>query len=110
MAYKSLTDGIIFVEGSLKCQRQLGRIEYTKESWFNSQLNNLGAIRKQLALKAKNLGANVVTNFQYGQKSKGFWGSMLLGSDDNIDWYANGTAAVIDDLTYNEIVQKIQNS
>ncbi len=110
MAYKSFTDGVIFVEGTMDTLRQVGTVEYTKESLFNSQLNNLGAIKKQLASKAKNMGANVVINFQYGQKSRGFWGSMLWGHDDNIDWYASGVAAVIDDLTFNEIVQKIQNS
>lgn len=110
MAYKSMTDGIIFVEGNIKSIRQLGNVKYTKESLFNSQLNNLGAIKKQLALKARAMGANAIINFQYGQKSKGFWGSWFWRYDDNIDWFGEGIAVVIDDTSYNEIVLKIQNS
>lgn len=108
MAYKSVTDGIIFVEGSLDGAHQIGRIEYVKDGIYNQQLKGLGDIKRQLADKAKRMGANVIVDFKYGQKSASWFKSILLAYDDNINWYADGIAAKVDDNTYASIVNSIK--
>ena len=110
MAFKSYTDGIIFVEGSMKNARPLGEIKYQKDSFYNQQLKNLNDIKKQLVQKAKSLGANAIIDFKYGQKSASAFRSMLLAFDDNINWYAEGTAAVLDEETYRFLVAKLTQS
>lgn len=107
MAYKSYLDGIIFIEGGMKNARLLGPIQYDKEGFYNQQLKNLNDIKKQLVTKAKNMGANAIVDFKYGQKSTSALRSMLLSFDDNINWYAEGTAAVLDSATYQELVVKL---
>ena len=107
MAYKSIMDGIIFVEGPMDSVRQLGHVQYTKDSFYNQQLKNLTDIKKQLISKARSLGANAIVNFKYGQKSTSAFRSLLLSYDDNINWYAEGTAVLLDDATYSRIVKKL---
>ncbi len=107
MAYKSYMDGIIFIEGGHKKAKPIGLIRYEKDSFYNQQLNNLNSIKKQLISKAKRMGANVIIDFKYGQKSTSAFRSMLLVFDDNVNWYAEGTAALLDEETYNNLVEKL---
>ena len=107
MAYKSYLDGIIFIEGGMKNAHQLGPIKYVKDGFYNQQLKNLNDIKKQLVSKAKSMGANAIIDFKYGQKSTSAFRSMLLTLDDNINWYAEGTAAVLDPETYNDLVVRL---
>ncbi len=107
MAYKSFLEGVVFVEGGMKNARLLQHIEYTKDSFYNQQLKNLNDIKRQLVDKAKRLGANAIIDFKYGQKSTTALRSMLLALDDNINWYAEGTAALLDEKTYQELVIKL---
>jgi len=107
MSYKSFLDGIIFVEGGMKNARELGRIRYEKDSFYNQQLKNLNDVKRQLVEKAKRLGANAVIDFTYGQKSASAFRSMLLALDDNINWYAEGTAVLLDEGTYRDLVEKL---
>lgn len=110
MAYKSVTDGIIFVEGSLDSAHKIGRIEYSKGSFYNQQLKNLSDIKRQLADKAKSMGANAIIEFTYGQKSTSWFKATLLSLDDNINWYANGIAVRIDNALYQELVESIKQN
>jgi len=107
MAYKSFLDGVIFVEGGMKGASQLAHISYDKEAFYHQQLKNLTDIKKQLAGKAKQLGANAVIDFKYGQKSTTALRSMFLAFDDNVNWYAEGVAALLDEDTYREIVAQL---
>ncbi|MCR5068040.1 MAG: hypothetical protein K6A14_08280 [Erysipelotrichaceae bacterium] len=107
MAYKSIMDGIIFIEGEMKDARLLEPIKYVKDSFYNQQLKNLNDIKRQLVSKAKDMGANAVVDFKYGQKSTTMLRSMLLALDDNINWYAEGIAAILDEETYNALVTKL---
>lgn len=51
MAYKSLFDGVIFIEGSEYCGRVLGNVEYEKDSFYNNQLKNLDNVKHNLRIK-----------------------------------------------------------
>ena len=109
MAYKSIFDGIIFIEGSEEGCPVLGRIEYKKEGFYNQQLKNLDHVKAQLAEKAKNLGANAVVNFKYGQKNTSWIRSILLSFDDNLNWFASGDAVILNASRYSEIIEELKN-
>lgn len=109
MAYKSLFDGIIFIEGSEYFGRVLGNIEYKKDSFYNNQLKNLDNVKVQLAHKAKQMGANAIADFKYGQKNTSWFRSFLLAFDDNINWYGSGVAIKLEDNKYTEYLEQIQN-
>lgn len=107
MAYISLYNGFVFIEGNEPNAKEIGRVEYTKEGisgFYNQQLKDLNAVKFQLAQKAQDMGANAVMNFTYGQKSTTWFRSMFLGLDDNINWYGSGTAIVISQERLNEII------
>lgn len=107
MAYISLYQGFVFIEGNELNAKELGRVEYTKEglgAFYNQQLKDLNAVKDQLAQKAKAMGANAVMNFTYGQKSTTWFRSMFLGLDDNVNWYGSGTAIAISSERLDEII------
>ena len=106
MAYTSSYEGIMFIEGHCEFAESKGNIEYKKDSFFNQQFRNLDDVKHQLAVKAKNVGANAIINFKYGQKTVSFFKAILLGTDDNVNWYANGEAVVLTDEKYNELLEK----
>ena len=95
MAYVSVYKGIVFIEGYEPTARLLGRVEYDKKFSYNAQLKTLDAVKEQLADKAVAMGANAVVEFAYGQKSSGWFKSVLLALDDNIKWYGYGMAAIV---------------
>lgn len=109
MIFYSIFEGIIFVEGTCDYYQQKGYIEYKKDSFYNQQMKSLDNVKHQLAQKAKNLGANAIINFQYGQKNTTFLRSILLSLDDNIKWYGTGLAVVISEDSKKEIMQIINN-
>ena len=91
MAYCSIHNGIVFIEGDEPGARALGNVEFQKMGFYNQQLKGLDMVKDQLAQKAKNLGGNAVKFFTYGQKSTSWFRSLLLSYDDNINWYGSGT-------------------
>ncbi len=95
MAYVSVYKGVVFIEGYEPSARLLGRVEYDKRFSYNAQLKTLDSVKEQLAGKAVAMGANAVVEFTYGQKSSGWFKSVLLSLDDNIKWYGYGMAAII---------------
>lgn len=107
MAYISVYKGVIFIEGSESSARILQDIEYNKKFSYNAQLKTLDSVKDQLADKTLALGGNAVLNFKYGQRSSGWFKSILLSLDDNIKWYGSGTAAIIPEETKNKILEKL---
>ena len=108
MAYTSLLNGILFIEGAYPYERDFGAVEY-KKNFYNQQQKNLRDIKEQLAEKAKELGANAIINFKYGQKSSSWFRAALLALDDNVNWFGNGQAVKISETSYNALLEKIQN-
>ena len=108
MAYKSLYNNIIFIEGQENYIKHLGKVSYTKESFYNNQLKNLDDIKAQLSKKAKMRGGNAIINFTYGQKNTTWLRSLLLLLDDNVNWFAQGEVVVLDESIYNEIIEKLK--
>ena len=109
MAYKSLHKGIIFVEGHEDYIKHLGSVVYKKESFYNNQLKNLDNVKEQLANKATAMGGNAIINFTYGQKNTSWFRAALLALDDNVNWFGEGEAVILDGDRYRAIVEKIKN-
>lgn len=104
MAYTTVYNGIVFIEGFEPNAQVVGSVEYKKEGLYNQQLKSLDVVKDQLSKKAHDLGANAVMNFKYGQKSTSWWRSMLSSFDDNINWYGSGTAIVLSSERMAEIL------
>ena len=109
MAYCSVYENIIFIEGDCDYLVFKENLQYER-TVYNQQLKNLYDVKHQLAEKAKSVGANAVIHFEYGQKSKGWFISMLLAFDDNINWHASGDAVVISNEKKEKILNKIKNN
>lgn len=100
MAYTSIHNNILFIEGSEQSATILGQIKY-KSKLLNAQLKSLEAVKDQLAEKAISMGGNAVIDFNYGQKENcWFW--------DSVRWYGNGQAAIIPENRWKEIVENIR--
>ncbi len=110
MAYTTTYEGILFVEGYCDFIEFKCKVEYKKDSFFNQQFRNLDDIKHQLAEKAKNVGANAIINFKYGQKTISFFKSILLGTDDNVNWFAFGEAVLVSPEKKQELLEKAKNN
>ena len=104
MAYTTVHNGILFIEGYEPDAKRIGPVEYRKEGFYNQQLKGLDVVKDQLAEKAKAMGGNAVMDFQYGQKSTSWFRSMLLSYDDNINWYGTGTVVNVPSDRYHQIL------
>lgn len=109
MAYKSLFDGIIFIEGPEDGAKIIAPLKYEREAFYNNQLKNLDNVKSQLAQKAKQLNANAIIHFEYGQKNTTWFRSLLLSLDDNVNWYGSGTAVLLSQERYSDIVESLKN-
>lgn len=98
--YSTLFEGIIFVEGAVPDARILGGLSCDLSFRFGAQLKNLNDVKKELAKKARALGANAVVDFKYGQKSR--W----LAVDD-VAYFGSGRAAVLPEEEYARMRKKI---
>ena len=110
MAYKSLYKGIIFIEGQEDYIKNLGKVAYKKDSFYNNQLKNLDNVKEQLADKAIQAGGNAIINFKYGQKNTSWFRSMLLAFDDNVNWFGEGEIVILEENKYKDFIEKIKNS
>ena len=106
MAYKSVFNGIIFIEGNEECIKKLGPVQYKREKFYNTQLSNIDNVKNQLAEKAKQMGGNAIIDFKYGQKNVSWFKSMLLALDDNVVWFGTGTVVLLDEAKYNDIINE----
>ena len=107
MAYKSFYKGFLFIEGYEPTANILGKVEYKKIFSYGAQDKTINCVKDQLLEKARSMGANAVVEFQYGQKSSGWFKSSLLGLDDNIKWYGSGMAAIIPEERINAFIQEL---
>lgn len=105
MAYISIYKDFIFVEGIISVDKVLDKIEYEKTFTFNSQSKTLNCVKEQFIEKAKALGGNIIINFKYGQKTAGWFKSILFSLDDDVRWYGSGVVAIISDEKRNEIIE-----
>ncbi|RMA77490.1 hypothetical protein JN00_0540 [Metamycoplasma subdolum] len=60
MAYKSLYNGIIFIEGEEDYIENKGLIEYKKNPFTTSKLIGLDLVKDQLAMKVQQIGAKLL--------------------------------------------------
>ena len=107
MAYITIYNGIIFIEGYEPTAKLLGKIEYKKSFSFNSQSKTLDCVKEQLAQKTLELGGNAVVDFKYGQKTVGWFKATLFSLDDDIKWYGSGVSAIIPEERIKEIMEKL---
>ncbi len=93
---KTMYDGVAFYEGRPPAAQCLQSIEAKIGGVLKSaQLSTLDDVKKVLASRARELGANAVVDFQYGQKSVGIFASLI--SRDDVNWYGTGMAAFVKD-------------
>lgn len=88
-------DGIIFVEGHPANCRLLRpvTVEIGGMLLVQSQLKTLKDVKDELARQAKRTGGNAIVDFEYGQRSVGFFRSLF--QLDDINWYGRGHIAVL---------------
>ncbi|MBO5224347.1 MAG: hypothetical protein J6C23_07545 [Clostridia bacterium] len=104
MAHISIYKNIIFIEGFEPLAKILGKIKYKNLFAYNSQNQTIDYVKDQLVKKTIALGGNAVIHFKYGQKSVGWFKSILLGFDDDIQWYGSGLAAILPEEKQKEIL------
>jgi len=85
---------IQFFEGNVKSAKILGPIIFQSGLLESAQAKSLFDVKRSLARQAKLLGANAVVDFEYGQKSVGFFASIF--SRDDVNWYGRGNAAIVE--------------
>lgn len=102
MAYTTLYNEIVFIEGNNKDANIVGNINSDLSFKIGAQLKNLNDVKQDMAIKAKALGANCILDFTYGQKSR--W----LAIDD-VAFYGKGKAAILPSNIYEELVNKVKN-
>lgn len=101
MAYTTLYNGVVFIEGNNDNAKIIGSVSSDLSFKIGAQLKNLNDVKSDMANKAKVLGANCIVNFTYGQKSR--W----LAIDD-VAFYGNGKAAILPENIYEELVNKVK--
>jgi hypothetical protein len=90
MAYTSIYNDIIFIEGDSKNAQRGTIVEYnsSNEDAFNSQLKSLRDVKQALSQRAKSEGYNSILDFTYGQEGHfkwfgdqtAFWGKGCLAN------------------------------
>jgi hypothetical protein len=92
--YESTTDGIRFIEGRPKNATVLSPIKVEVGGVFRqAQLKNLNDLKHEMARIVISRGGNSVIDFKYGQRTVGFFKSLL--QLDDINWYGEGWIAVV---------------
>lgn len=99
MAYKTVFNGVIFIEGSEPDIIPERTLNYEYGS-IGSQLKNLNDVKANLSEQAKFYDCNCIMNFKYGQKSS--WISF-----DDVKWYGSGDAARISDAKFKKYIDEI---
>ncbi len=92
-------DGIAFYEGMPdKCEPlKPVKIEIGGMLVTQSQLKTLKDVKRELAARASRAGGNAIVNFEYGQKSVGFFRSIF--QIDDVNWFGSGLIARVDKLS-----------
>jgi len=91
--HSSLHEGILFIEGRPPNCRTIRpvRIEIGGILLVQSQLKTLKDVKDEMARQAKQAGGNAIVDFQYGQRSVGWFRSIF--QLDDINWYGTGDIA-----------------
>ena len=103
MAFTTIFEDIVFVEGDFPGAVRYGAIKSDMTRGFGTQLKSLADIKHKLADLAKKEGANAVLDFEYGQKSRWFL------SFDSVGYWGKGVSAVIPQSDYEKIKSSQQN-
>lgn len=93
MAFTTIFDEIVFIEGNFPGATRGEAIKADFTRGIGGQLKSLNDIKRNLAKKAKNSGFNAIIDFKYGQKSRFF-------SFDNVGFWGEGTLANIPQSEY----------
>jgi hypothetical protein len=92
--YTAVFEGITFVEGRPPSARIIKPIRVEIGGVLTSaQLKNLDDVKRLMADQTRAAGGNAVVDFNYGQKSVGFWRSLV--DRDDVCWYGEGKVAVV---------------
>jgi hypothetical protein len=92
--YTTIFDGIKFVEGRPPAVRVLRPIRVEIGGAITSaQIKNLDDVKRRMAQKVREHRGNAVVDFKYGQRSVGFWRSLI--DRDDVSWYGEGTVAFL---------------
>ncbi len=92
--HESAYEGIRFVEGRPANAQIIAPIEIQIGGIIESaQLRNLNDVKRLMAERVRAAKGNAVVNFTYGQRSVGFWASIL--QRDDVRWYGTGFIAQI---------------
>ncbi len=87
-------DGIVFIEGTPAKYQPVRPIQVEIGGVVQqAQLKNLDDVKRQMAQEAKACGGNSIVDFEYGQRSVGWFRSLF--QLDDINWYGSGTIAII---------------
>src|SRR4051794_26005710 len=95
----TLLDGVGFIEENPPGVRRLGPVSVEVGGVFeHAQLRTLDDVKRAMASRVRERGGNAVVGFTYGQKSVGFWKSLV--HLDDVTWYGRGEVALVtvDDL------------
>ena len=100
--YITVYKDVIFIEGSISKFKPMHKIEVSLKG-FSAQLQSLNHVKEKMAENAKEQGANAIIEFEYGQKTPGFWSSY----GDNVNWYGKGIAVILSKEEYQSIVNTL---
>lgn len=99
MAYTTVFEGIIFIEGGHPEARILQNAKVDLSFKIGAQLKNLNDVKREFVSKVKAAGGNCLLDFEYGQKSR--W----LAIDDVAFW-GSGKIALLPQASYDEIISR----
>ncbi len=92
--YTTIFNGIKFVEGAPPGAKIIKPIRVEIGGFLTSaQLKNLDDVKQLMAQQARKARGNAIIEFKYGQKSVGFWASLI--DRDDVHWYGEGKIALI---------------
>lgn len=92
--YTTIFEGIKFIEGCPSGVRIIKPIRVEIGGVLTSaQLKNLDDVKRLLVGQVRAAGGNAVVDFKYGQRSVGFWRSLI--DRDDVHWYGEGKVAFL---------------
>ncbi len=92
--YESTFDGLRFIEGRPAGARVIKPIRADIGGVLRSaQLKNLDDVKRIMANEARAAGGNAIVDFNYGQRSVGFFASLF--QRDDVNWYGEGKIAIV---------------
>jgi hypothetical protein len=92
--YTTIFEGIRFIEECPSGARIIKPIRVEIGGVLTSaQLKNLDDVKQLMVGQVRAAGGNAVVDFKYGQRSVGFWRSLI--DRDDVHWYGEGKVAVV---------------